>query len=413
VSAGLKFFQSIRGYPLRFLRDTVGGLPRTFWAIFAALLVNRVGAFGMLLLPTYLTTARGTSLALAGLVTGAYGAGGGVGALLGGVLADRWGRRKSYLAGTIAAAVLMLVLAFARPIWLIAALALALGVAHMLPSAPMVAAIVDVTPAKDRSRAFNLQFWAFNMGTAVAAALAGLVAEVSFFALFAADAAITALTAVLVWFFVPETKPLRVRHSGGLGTVLRDRVFLTFVGLTFVLAFLTVQSSSTVQLAMAADGLRPSAFGLVLSVSGAMIVLGQLFVPGLIGRRRHAVVLASALTLVAIGYAAIAFADVAWFYLAAAVVWTFGQMLAAPANASINAELSPVEMRGRYQAIFNLVFPVALFVAPAVGGWSLERLGVWHWVLCGLLGLGAAAGHLASARTRERQAATRELVYQS
>lgn len=88
-------------------------------------------------------------------------------------------------------------------------------------------------------------------------------------------------------------------------------------------------------------------------------------------------------------------------------------MLAAPANASINAELSPVELRGRYQVIFNLVFPVAMFVAPAIGGWSLERLGPWHWVLCGMLGLGAAAGHLASARTREQQASARELAYQT
>jgi MFS family permease len=397
-----------------FLRDTIGGLPRTFWAIFAALLVNKVGAFAMLLLPTYLTSVRGTSLAVAGMVTGAYGAGGGVGTLLGGVLADRWGRRKSYLAGTSCAAVLMLALGFARPIWLIAALAVLIGLFHMLPNAPMVTAIVDVTPAKDRSRAFNLQFWAGNMGAAVAAALAGIVAEFSFFALFAADAAMTAVTALLIWFLVPETKPpLRLPRSRGLGVVLRDRVFLTFVGLTFLLALLTVQASSTVQLAMAADGLRPSVYGLVLSVSGAMIVLGQLFVPRLIGACRHAVVLAAALSLIGIGYTAVAFADAAWFYLAAAMVWTFGAMLAAPPNASINAELAPVELRGRYQAIFGLVFPVALFVAPAIGGWSLQHLGVWHWVLCGAVGLGAAAGHLASAPVREQQAQERQLVYQS
>ncbi|HEX6681342.1 MAG TPA: MFS transporter [Candidatus Limnocylindrales bacterium] len=399
---------------MRLLRDTVGGLPRTFWAIFAALLVNRVGAFGMLLLPTYLTTVRGTSLAVAGIVTSAYGAGGGVGVLLGGVLADRWGRRKSYLAGTITAAIVMLGIAFARPVWLIAALALVLGAAHLLPSAPMVAAIVDVTPAKDRSRAFNLQFWAFNMGTAVAAAIAGVVAEFSFFALFAADAAMTAVTAVLVWFFVPETKPLRVNNSGGLRVVVRDRVFLTFVGLTGVLAFLTVQGQSTLQLSMASDGLRPSVFGLILSVSGAMIVFGQLFVPRLIRGHRHAVVLATALILASTGYAVIALANAAWVYLAAAVIWTVGGMMAAPANASINAELSPVEMRGRYQAIFNFVFPLSSFLGPALGGWSLERLGAWHWVLCGVLGIGAAAGHLASARTRERHAVARaqELVYQ-
>jgi hypothetical protein len=56
---------------------------------------------------------------------------------------------------------------------------------------------------------------------------------------------------------------------------------------------------------------------------------------------------------------------------------------------------------------------VSLFVAPAAGGWSLEHLGPWHWALCGLIGIGAAAGHLASARTREQQAVARELAYQS
>ncbi|WP_117208353.1 MFS transporter [Allorhizocola rhizosphaerae] len=390
-----------------FLSETVGGLPRTFWAIFSALLVNRVGAFAMLLLPTYLTTVRGTSLAVAGLVTGAYGAGGVVGTLLGGVLADRWGRRKSYLAGTSTAAVLMLALGFARPVWLIATLAVLVGLAHMLPSAPMVAAIVDVTPEPDRPRAFNLQFWAFNMGMAAAGALAGLIAEVSFFALFAADAAMTALTAVLVWRLVPETRPAAVKAvvRQGLGVVFRDRVFLTFVGLTFALAVLTVQSTSTVQLAMASDGLRPSEYGLVVSVSGALIVLGQLFVPRMIAGLRFASALAVALGLIGFGYFGLMFADAAWVYLVAAIVWTFGQMIGAPPNASIIAQLAPAHLRGRYQAVFSLVFPLAFFVAPAAGGWSLGAIGAWHWLICGLLGGATAVGHLLAAGPRDRHVA--------
>jgi MFS family permease len=99
----------------RFLHEAAGGLPRTFWALFSALLVNRAGAFAMLLLPTYLSVERGTSLAVAGLVTGGYGAGGAAGTLLGGVLADRWGRRRTYLAGTSVASLLMLASASRAP----------------------------------------------------------------------------------------------------------------------------------------------------------------------------------------------------------------------------------------------------------------------------------------------------------
>lgn len=413
---------------MTFVRQTVGGLPRTFWMLFSAMLVNRVGAFGLLLLPTYLTTARGTTLAVAGLVTGAYGAGGAGGTLLGGVLADRWGRKATYLAGTCTAAVLMVGLGLARPIWLIAVLAAATGLAHSLPGPATVAAVVDVLPEQDRSRAFNLQFWAFNMGGAVAAALAGVIAEFSFLALFLIDASMTAVTALLVWRLVPETLrrertpdagprklfPINRARApraadrpapGGLGVVLRDRVFLTFVGLTFILALLTMQGQSILQLAMEGDGLRPSAYGMVVSLGGAMIVVGQLFVPRLIGARRHAVVLAAAFVLLAVGYSTVFLADRLWIYIAAASVWTVGQMLAAPPNASIIAELAPTALRGRYQGVFFLVFPAAGFVAPSLGGWSLQHLDAWHWLLCGALGLAGAAGHLVAARRREARAA--------
>jgi MFS family permease len=390
----------------RFLHESAGGLPRTFWALFSALLVNRAGAFAMLLLPTYLTIGRGTSLAVAGLVTGGYGAGGAAGTLIGGVLADRWGRRRTYLAGTTIAALLMLGLGFTRPLWLIASLSVLLGIVHMLPGPAMVAAIVDVTPEADRARAFNLQFWAFNLGTAFSAAIAGVVAEFSFFALFAMDAAVTGLTAVLIWRLVPETLPARqpgaVAHKGGLARVFRDRVFLAFVGLTFVLALLSAQAP-TVQLAMAQDGLRPALFGLVVSLGGAMIVIGQLFVPRLIRGRGFAGVLAFSFVLLGLGYGVLALADLAWVYVGAAVVWTTGQMLAAPANASVLAQLAPWHMRARYQGVFNLVFPVAAFVAPAVGGWSLQTLGPWHWIACGAMGLAAAWGHLLAAPARARR----------
>jgi MFS family permease len=80
-------------------------------------------------------------------------------------------------------------------------------------------------------------------------------------------------------------------------------------------------------------------------------------------------------------------------------------MLAAPPNASIMAELAPPRLRGRYQGVFYLVFPAAGFVAPAVGGWSLQTLGSWHWAICGLLGVAGGVGHLLAAGARERRVA--------
>ncbi|MEU4381124.1 MFS transporter [Micromonospora echinofusca] len=422
----------------RWLDDTAGGLPATFWYLWAGLLINRAGAFAMLFLSLYLTDARGASEALTGTVVGAYGLGGAAGVLLGGVLADRWGRRSTLLAAHLATAGLMVGLAFSRHLAMIAALAALVGVAHSMPSPAFVAAIVDVVPERRRSRAFNLQFWAFNLGMAVASLLAGLLAEASFVALFLVDAAATVLAAAVIAWKVPETLPRRLAGPGpildtsrsdrtegvqdlrsaaadggvagrqrqpGLHTALTDRTFLTFVGLTFVLAVLTMQTSTIMPLAMRSDGLRPSAYGAVVALGGVLIVLGQLFVPRLIERHRKDRVLAVSTALLALGFATLAFADDVVVYLAAAVVWTVGQMLAAPPNAQINADLAPLALRARYQSVFYLAFPAASFVAPTLGGVSLQYLGDRHWLIVGGLGLLAAGCHLLAGPSRERRVA--------
>ncbi|NGM14600.1 MFS transporter [Verrucosispora sioxanthis] len=401
----------------RWLTDTAGGLPATFWYLWAGLLINRAGAFAMLFLSLYLTAARGASESLAGVVVGAYGAGGAAGVLLGGVLADRWGRRSTLVAAHVVTAALMVALALSQHLGVIAALALLVGVTHSMPSPAFVAAIVDVVPEHRRSRAFNLQFWAFNLGMAVASMLAGLLAEASYVALFLVDAVATVATAALIAWKVPETLARRQPGANpivgargprrpGLHTALTDRHFLVFVGLTFVLAVLTMQASTIMPLAMRTDGLGPSSYGAVVALGGVLIVLGQLFVPRLIDRHRKAHVLALSTALLAVGFGALAIADHLAFYLGACVVWTVGSMLAAPPNAQINADLAPPALRARYQSVFYLAFPAASFLAPTLGGFSLQRWGDGHWLLVGALGLLAAGVHLLAGPSRERRVAT-------
>ncbi|HEV7711883.1 MAG TPA: MFS transporter [Asanoa sp.] len=394
------------------LRNTAGGLPGTYWYLWSGMLINRVGAFAMLIMSVYLTDERGASVSLAGLVVGGYGLGGIAGTLLGGVLADHWGRRATLLWSHTAAAALMAALAFAHHLPLIAVLTIALGLVHSMPMPAFVAAIVDVVPANRRSRAFNLQFWSFNLGMAAAGLLAGLLAQVSYLALFLADAGATLVTAVVIAWKVPETfrRGVASANRGGLVTALTDRTYLVFVGLTFLLAALSTQTSTIMPLAMRADGLSPAAYGTVVAISAALIVVGQLFVPPLIDGHRKHTVLATALGLIGIGFGALAFADHLAVYLLAAIIWTVGSMLAAPPNAEVNAELSPEELRGRYQSVFNLTFPAAAFLTPALGGLSLDHLGSWHWIVVGSIGLVAAAGHLLTGPARDREAARRALV---
>jgi MFS family permease len=291
---------------------------------------------------------------------------------------------------------------------LIAVLCALLGVFLSAPAPAFVAAIIDMVPAERRSRAFNLEFWAFNLGTAGASLLAGLLAEWSYVALFLLDGTTSLIAAVVIALKVPETLPATapaVAPRGGLRTVLTDRIFLAFAGLTLLQALVYTQGSTIVPLAMREDGLRATAYGSVVALSGALIVLGQLFVPRLIDRRRKARVLAFAQAATAVGFAVLIVADHLPAYLVAAVIWTVGTMLAAPPNAEINSELAPPVLRGRYQAVFYLTFPAASFLAPALGGAGLQYLGSWHWAVVAGVGLAAAALHLAAGPSRERHVA--------
>ncbi|MEU6074556.1 MFS transporter [Micromonospora sp. NPDC047074] len=404
--------RTMRGW----FRDTTGGLPVTFWYLWAGTLVNRLGSFVLVFLAIYLTTERGFSASQAGLVLGLWGAGGAVGTTVGGTLADRWGRRPTVLTAHLGAATMMLALGFARELWTVALGALLLGMFAEASRPAFGAMMIDVVPEKDRLRAFTLNYWAINLGFASAAVLAGLAAEAGYLLLFVVDATTTVITALIIFVKVGETRrpaPATApasrngtgARSGALRTILTDRIYLGFVTLNLFAALVFLQHISMLPIAMGDSGLSPATYGSVIALNGVLIVVGQLFVPRLIRGRSRSHVLALASVVMGVGFGLTAFADAAWFYGLTVLIWTVGEMLNSPSNATLIAELSPADLRGRYQGVFSLSWQVAGAVAPVLGGLVREQVGnAPLWIGCAVIGGVAALAHLISGPARERRA---------
>ena len=390
--------------------ETAGGLPRQFWYLWGTTLVNRIGSFVLVVLALYLTQERGFSESYAGLVIGLWGAGGAIGTLIGGVLADRWGRKPTYLAALFGGATMMLVVGFTRGQAAITVTVFLLGLVSEAARPAGVALMIDVVPERDRMRAFSLNYWVINVGFAVSAFLAGMVASVDFRLLFVIDAATTVAAATLIVFAIKEPVRHRTAHvphaRGGLRTVFADRVFMAFVGVNLLTSLIFMQHLSSLPLSMSRDGLPASTYGTVIALNGVLIVAGQLFVPRLLRGRSHASSLAVAAVVFGVGFGLTAFADTAILYALTVLVWTAGEMLNSPSNSATNAALSPAHLRGRYQGVFSLSWSAASFLAPIIGGAALQYAGAATlWLGCLGLALVVAVIHLLAGPARERRAA--------
>ncbi|WP_374982541.1 MDR family MFS transporter [Streptomyces fradiae] len=382
----------------------MSGLPGGFWWLWLSTLVNRTGAFVLTFLSLFLTQELGFSGWYAGLVVALHGLGGIAGSPLGGMLSDRWGRRPTMVTGHLAAAACAASLAVVTSPWAVAAVVLLMGVAMQSVRPAIGATIADQVPEHDRRRAYALNYWALNLGFAIAATGGGAALFLGYRTLFLIEAVATALCAVIVFVRLPETRPEAPVNADGersaaprLTTldVLRDGPFRTLVLLSLLVC--TVFSTPWVglPLTMTSTGLAPESYGVVIAVNGVVIVAFQLLVNRITeGRSTIGLLVVSAL-LFALGTGATALADTPLLFAATVVVWTIGEMVYIPVNAAATARLAPVHARGRYQGVMGMAWSVGGFVAPVTAGWVVEGPGPdFLWLGCAAVAVLAAVGYV-------------------
>lgn len=390
-------------------RESVSGLPRAFWWLWTSTLINRLGAFVATFMTLYLTLDRGYSASFAGLVVALHGLGGVVSSLVAGVMTDRLGRRPTLLAAQASTAFSVGLLGFMEHPAAIAAVALLVGMTSNASQPAVAAMMADIVRPEDRVRAFALNYWAINLGFAISATAAGLIAEYSYLAGFLGEAALTLTCAVLVFVKLPESRPEGAPAAGagtsggktagaepaiGLGTVLRDARFMGVVGLSFLISLIFTQGSVGLPVAMGAAGFSPGDYGLVVAVNGLLIVLLQIPVTAFIEHRDPQKLLVASALLAGYGFALTAFAGPLWAYALTVCVWTLAEIVNSPTQMSLVVRLSPVHGRGRYQGVYTMSWAVASLVAPLMAGFVIDRYGAaWLWAATGVLGTVAGAGY--------------------
>lgn len=368
--------------------------PRPFWFLTIGSFLNRIGGFVMPFFTLYLTHQRGLSISQATTIISFMGFGSLGGSLLGGILADKLGRRKTILAELMLSGSLMFIMGCVQSVALLIACAICLQFLYQLARPVFAATIADMIPQEMRIHAYSIRYWFNNIGSAVGPMLAGLVAPLSYFLLFVGDSLTTLIFFFIVWFGVPETLPTRIKIQSKpptkeyLRTAFSDPLLWSYSLLAFVFNCIYIQWSVTLPLDMYTHGLHEVSYGAVAAVNALLVVAIGLPLTAFFAHVSHNTAMIIAVLSLGLGLGIYSFTHSLYGYMFGVLIWTCGEIIYFPLSNALIAAISPTHLRGAYQGVFSTMNSLSSLIGPLVGGLILQYLGAnFLWRSCLTVGI--------------------------
>jgi len=383
----------------------IRSMPRTVWVLFVGTLIDRFGSFVFVFLAVYLT-GKGYTAPQAGLAIGAYGVGAICASLVGGWLADHLGRRNTIVLSMVLSASVMMGLSQAEGYALLMVLTVLAGFCAEMYRPAATALIADVTTPAQRVTAFALYRLAINAGFAIGPAVGGLMAHKSFFLLFVGDAVTSLAYAGIAIAALPNRVVEHHAHQAGrsaLRSILQDSGFLMFLGSTMAASMVFMQHISTYPLQITALGYSSTVFGALISLNGVIICLTELPLTSYTRRLPARRVMVIGMLVFGTGFALTGFATTIPLLAATVVIWTLGEMFYFPMAAAHVANISPPDMRGRYQGAWGISWGLGAVLGPVLGTALFAIAPRAVWPACGAIAM--LGSLLLLPATRERRVA--------
>lgn len=303
-------------------------------------------------------------------------------ALVGGMLADRFGARQLICFGVLVRALGFSSLAFANdiPTLFVAMLLSALG--GVLFEVPYQSAIATLTTEENRPRYYSLSNFVSGVATTLGPLLGVLLLRFDFRWVCLVAAACFGITFLLAFFLIPPiTLQAEKRNMGyGLGLVLRDRAFITLTLLMMGYWFAAMQINISFPLLAEQLTGSPDSVGVMFSLNAGMTVLLQVPLIHLLTRwfqPRHVLVLG--VLIMALGIGAVALAPDFVFFLACVAVFSLGALLTRPTQQTLTAAMADSRAMGTYLGVSSLALAFGGGMGNFMGGWLVDIAAQTGW----------------------------------
>lgn len=386
------------------IKNMYNEYPNAFKVLTLATFIDMLGSF--LLYPfyaLYITGRFGVGMIEVGYLFSIFAVGNVLGGVIGGALADKYGRREVILIGLIVSGIGNIFMGLINNLSIFFLLAAFLGLAGALGGPARQAMVADLLPKEKHAEAFGIIRVSFNLSAVIGPLLGGLLATQSYMLLFIADAVSSIITAIIVYVVIPETKPQLQDNKSeesvmktiiGYKEVIKDWKFMLFLAVSAITVLVYMQMNSTLSVFLRdVHGFPEQGFGFLLSMNAGMVVLFQFWTTKKVSKYHPMKMMAFGTIFLMIGFGMYGFISESYLYFIAMGIITVGEMIVYPIGQSATASFAPEDKRGRYMAIYAFQWTIPNLFGVLAAGLIWEYIGPnWVWYLAGILSLVSAIG---------------------
>jgi MFS family permease len=395
----------MRGFCIMFriknLLSPYMGLPREIYIIFASRIVNAMGCFVMPLLTIIMTDKIGLSMEATGFFLSLNSLVFPLASMLGGKLADSFGRKGLIIIFGTLAALLYMLCGFIEPSMSLIYVILAASACMSVAGPAHDSLIADLTTPENREGAYALSYLGWNIGFAVGPMLGGFLYRNYLPLVFIGDAVTALMSLGLIFFFVKETigktkeeisdagRKLERREEGSIISVLLRRPMLLYFAViafgynfaysqwTFLMPIHSMQNF---------DGLGAQYFGWMASLNGLVVIL---FTPiltklteGMKGIRK----MVYGILLYAVGFGMLGILNTLPYFFLSVFIFTLGEILLSISVMPFIVNHTPASHRGRMNAVLPTIMGMGYAIGPMTMGKILNHTSVESaWIILGVM----------------------------
>ncbi len=343
-----------------------------------SILLAHLGYYMILpILPIYLKLNKALNVAEIGLILAAGSFSFQAASVVGGVLADRIGRRTIIALGAVIRGAGFAGYALFQPFWALMAMALLNGLGGGFNAPATKAAIAALaSDTEKKTTAFSLRGIAANIGTSLAGLLAYFVLGGSSPLIFYVSAGLFVFLAVISWYYIPKNcgeKPCPIIPAKSYSQIVRNKAFVVFSLISVLIWALYTQLALAIPLRAAAILPDPSIVSLIWTINSIIAILLQAPVSAwLLNKIQPMYALALGIVFIGAGISSLYWSRNFYGLAASGATFIIGEMLIMPTMDSTVSRLATAQMIGVFFGLANFISGLGEGAGNYTGGLLLS-----------------------------------------